>query len=201
MVVHCRTLCSVVLIGAGIASSAAADEAGPATSTRTDPPTVVTATPPGDARPKAERSWYGWQILLVDVGSLALAGGGFVGWIGTDSPGPFIALLACGSLAYGVSSPVVHALHGNMTTSWVSLALHWGTALLDTGFVFLAGYALAPAIVFIAPAILLIPSTIEAAALAYEMKLVTPTPRGSSWLTPTFNLPKGGATLGIAGDF
>lgn len=74
------------------------------------PPTVpVSRTAP------AERSWYGWQILLADAASFACVGV-------TEQE-------AC-LLGFALSGPVVHTLHGRPGRGLASLGLRVGLPLI-----------------------------------------------------------------------
>ncbi len=65
--------------------------------------------------PTHERYWYGWQTLIVDGASLAVAGVGF----GTGNT-PTITV---GELAYTFGAPIVHWTHGNVGFGFASLGL------------------------------------------------------------------------------
>jgi hypothetical protein len=172
------------------------------------------ASPEPDAVPvPPERTWYGWQILLVDGGSLALllAGAG-------SSSTQVVSDL--GGIGYVAGGPTVHWVHGNVGKGFASLALRLGlplgglvlgllmangscgggnscdSAVLDILLGFGLGFIAAP--------------VIDVAALAYDdaprktpaAKLSTPALR----LAPTATLPRDAAgrvtpSLGLAGAF
>jgi hypothetical protein len=75
-----------------------------------DPPSLALA--PRPEPPARPRHWYGWQTLLVDAGSLALAP------------------LGVGIVTYALGPPVVHAAHGRAGAMLGSLLLRVGLPIV-----------------------------------------------------------------------
>jgi hypothetical protein len=172
------------------------------------------ASPEPDAVPVPPgRTWYGWQILAVDGGSLALILAG----AGSQST-QFITDL--GLLGYVAGGPTVHWAHGNVGKGFGSLGLRLGlplgglllgvamaggscgtgnscdNAILDIVLGFGIGFIAAP--------------IIDVAALAYDdapPKTPSATLRAPALrLAPTATLPRDAAgrmtpSLGLAGAF
>jgi hypothetical protein len=69
-----------------------------------------------------ETSWYGWQTLAADAGSLGV-GAALSG--GNGSAGLVAALTG-----YALAAPTVHAAHGNWGTAGGDLALRVGTPVV-----------------------------------------------------------------------
>jgi hypothetical protein len=77
--------------------------------------------PPASADPApAESSWYGWQTLIVDAGSVAVAA---LGWEKQ-------ALSAVGVGGYLLGGPIVHAVHGRGISAAGSLGLRLAAPLV-----------------------------------------------------------------------
>jgi hypothetical protein len=80
----------------------------------TEPATEVSSAPAAEA----PQRWYGWQPLMVDVGSIAtMVGGGFVRGAGT---GPIEILGGAGCL---LGAPLIHLGHEHPGKAGTSLAL------------------------------------------------------------------------------
>ena len=76
--------------------------------------------------------WYGWQILAVDSGLLAL----FATWPAWKFDGT--ALLTVDAIAYVLAGPIVHGAHGRGPAAGASVALRLGCTMLG-GLVGLVG--------------------------------------------------------------
>ncbi len=76
-------------------------------------------------RSETETSWYGWQTLIVDLGSHAAATGAVVasGGFG-DKPTTAQYAIAFSWLgAYVLGTPIVHAAHGHWDRAGISLSM------------------------------------------------------------------------------
>lgn len=87
---------------------------------------------PADApvvQPATKREWYGWQVLLVDAGSILVMIGGAAAQSG--------AVAGTGGLIYLGGPAVVHWAHGNVAKGFGSMGLRLGApfagALLGFG--------------------------------------------------------------------
>jgi hypothetical protein len=87
---------------------------------------------PADApvvQPATKREWYGWQVLLVDAGSILVMIGGAAAQSG--------AVAGTGGLIYLGGPAVVHFAHGNVAKGFGSMGLRLGApfagALLGFG--------------------------------------------------------------------
>lgn len=74
--------------------------------------------------PATKREWYGWQVLLVDAGSLVVMIGGAAAQSG--------AVGATGGLIYLGGPAVVHFAHGNVAKGLGSMGLRLGAPLAGT---------------------------------------------------------------------
>jgi hypothetical protein len=108
-----------LLTAAAPAFAEEASSGGP----RSDPPAARS-----DATPSTRPAWYGWQVLLADVGAFALA------LLSTQSTGGDVTWLGVGGVAYAAGGPVIHAIHGRYVNAAVSLGLRVAVPLV--------GYAL-----------------------------------------------------------
>jgi hypothetical protein len=186
------------------------------------PPPAPQPAPAGPQAPSPElqRTWYGWQILLVDAGSffLVLEGSGLSGQAASRGEGQALAGLAL--LGYLGGGPTVHWAHGHVAKGFGSLGLRAGLPVAGgllglgvavsspntsgNGFAALADIGLGVLLGLIAAPI------VDVAWLAFdeapqgESANVRPTP--ALRLMPTATLPRDASgrfapTLGLAGVF
>jgi hypothetical protein len=75
-------------------------------------------------------SWYGWQTLIIDLGSHAAATGAIVasgGDLGGGKPSTTQYAIAFSWLgAYVLGAPIVHAAHGHWDRAGISIAMRAG---------------------------------------------------------------------------
>ncbi len=91
---------------------------------------LVTFTPRLAAGEDARGPWFGWQVMLVDVGATALiAGGGAL----TSTSSGFAVLPILGGVTYLGGGPLVHALHDDPGGSARSIALRVGVPIATGG--------------------------------------------------------------------
>lgn len=134
--------------------------------------------------PRLERTWYGWQTLLAD----AVTGSVLFGLLASDpdDADPVVAAL----VAWGLATPIVHAVHGNLLHGGASILLRAGAvglSYLTFIFAFIAswnGSSAAYGFVWVAIAGSIIGvAAIDAAALAYTERRVAPSTSGL-WIGP-----------------
>ncbi len=186
--------------------------------TWTTPPLQKNADQSADSRSKAEREWYGWQILLVD-------GASFVGLLAAEGQrATGVADLTVAT--YFLGGSVVHWAHGSATKGFGSLGLRVGiplggavlgavigTAAYGSSNV-VCGFPLcSPAVAFGAVGLLLgvvAAPIVDVAVLAYDEQPPARSDAHSAssrlQLTPVAALPRDAAghnapTFGLAGSF
>ncbi|XXY54231.1 hypothetical protein WME91_24175 [Sorangium sp. So ce269] len=160
----------------------------------------------GGEQPATKTVWYGWQHLLVALGSLIILPVG----AGAES-GPLV-MVGVGGFALG--GPVTHWANGNVGKGFISLGLNAGGALgggligmaiassgNGDGWAALAGFGYGGSLG------LLTANIIDIAALEYEergtaesydyIRVRSPRLR----LAPQVGLAPGGATFGLGGAF
>ncbi|WP_437732676.1 hypothetical protein [Sorangium sp. So ce1335] len=164
---------------------------------------------PGGAQPAPRRVWYGWQHLLVGLGSLVLLP------VGAAAESEALVLLSVGGFAFG--GPVTHWANGNVGKGFISLGLNAGGTIggglvgmvlaassdsYDEPFAALGGFLIGGGLG------LLTANIIDIASLEYEerwptgerydyLRLRSPRLR----LAPQAALAPGGATFGLGGTF
>jgi hypothetical protein len=124
--------------------------------------------------PRVERSWYGWQTLVADLGSGTVV----LGLLLSDSEAtPVLVALT----VWGLATPVLHVLHGNYAYAAVSLGARVAgvaASFLAAVFVFLAsGWGNDPpsALLWVTPVAFVVGiAAIEAGYLAFEERKVVP---------------------------
>lgn len=94
----------------------------------------VSPARPSPAEVHATGEWYGWQIMLADLGVIgALAGGGVLSSVSRD----FAFIPIIGGVGYFAGGPLVHLGHGNPGGATKSLLLRlavpFGAAALGVG--------------------------------------------------------------------
>lgn len=143
---------------------------------------------------RTEREWYGWQFLIVDGVSLALA----VSTIGTGSVVQFG--VASGGFSFG--APIVHWAHGHLGRGFASLGLRLGLPITAIGITLVAGRGYSSLLVgaVLVPTSIAAAITIDAAVLAYDSAPNARAPRGLAW-APTLDLRAEGVAVGVAGSF
>lgn len=148
-------------------------------------------------------SWYGWQILSADAGSVLLSYG-----LGVGLASPAAAIT--GGITYLGAGPVIHGVHGNLGAAFGSLGLRTALPVLGTFAGVLAGGdsrrsdfnfgaiygGIAGFTVGIATA-----SVIDAVALAHESVAPKPVPVGKVLWRPNLGLNQRGAEVGVSGAF
>lgn len=151
------------------------------------------------APPHYEKHWYGWQTLIVDAASIALAFGGGIAEI---EP-----LFWTGIVGVVSGSPIVHFAHGNAGVGFASMGVRAGLLFIVIMVtVILALDALgddssngddlvAAEIVALSAAIGA--SALDAAVFAYDRVLVG----GQALLRPWYDARSGSAGLRVAGSF
>ncbi|WP_437632783.1 hypothetical protein [Sorangium sp. So ce854] len=166
----------------------------------------------GGAQPAPRRVWYGWQHLIVGLGSLVLLP------IGAAAESEGLVLVSLGGLALG--GPVTHWANGNVGKGFISLGLTAGCTIgggMVGGLLGAASdelYAAAGGLVIGAGLGLLTASIIDIAALEYEERWPTGerydylrvrSPRlrlaPQVGLVPQAGVAPGGATFGLIGAF
>jgi hypothetical protein len=100
------------LLPASIAVAAALALAPPA---RASEPRILYPDPAFDMRPPPQR-WYGWQVLTAAGGMSTLT---FVGLSIRNAP-----LVVTGAFTLPFVGPIIHNLHGQRRTSYISFALN-----------------------------------------------------------------------------
>ncbi|MGK3969184.1 hypothetical protein WMF01_52415 [Sorangium sp. So ce1667] len=160
----------------------------------------------GGEQPATKTVWYGWQHLLVAVGSLVLVP------VGAGAESEALVLVGVGGFALG--GPVTHWVNGNVGMGFISLGLNAGGAF-GGGMIGLAlvssgrGLAELSGLLFGGSLGLLAANIIDIAALEYEERGATEresydyirvrSPRLR--LAPHVGLAPGGATFGLGGAF
>ncbi|MGK3984924.1 hypothetical protein WME99_17890 [Sorangium sp. So ce136] len=164
----------------------------------------------GGEQPATKTVWYGWQHLLVAVGSLIILP------VGAGAESEPLVMVGVGGFALG--GPVTHWANGNVGKGFISLGLNAGGALGGGligmaiassgdrdghGWAELAGFGYGGALGLLAANI------IDIAALEYEERGATEresydyirvrSPRLR--LAPQVGLAPGGATFGLGGAF
>lgn len=145
---------------------------------------------------RSQRNWYGWQVLLVDLGSLVLN----VAALSSESTGLWYA--SAGLQLLG--PPIVHWAHGRVGAGFGSMGLRLGLPLL--GGLAAAGSAgdgdLSPFIIG-AGVGGLVAAVLDIALLSTETRGVSANRAASSgvrWALGASPLP-GGVQLGVGGAF
>jgi hypothetical protein len=113
--VHSLTCAAILLLSLSSANAASADDDD------ADPPAPAAASTPASSAP--ETRWYGWQTILVDIGSVGL--GVAVGRAAGTGAG-----LAVGLTGYAIGAPIVHLAHGEGGDAGVSVGLRLGLPLV-----------------------------------------------------------------------
>lgn len=213
-----RTLASLTgaaallfLVSATTAARADDDGAPPAATT-----TKTTAATTATRSTATETSWYGWQTLAVDGGSIAM--GLALGSAGHGGAG---GVLALGGYVFG--GPIVHAAHGHTDAVLGDLGLRLGAPLLGS----IVGYGVGvatfqgcgPSSSFLCgrdwagiggavygglggavTAVIL-----DAALLGRERvrkdDVAAPAPRGVRWTPQVAVSPRGEPSVGVGGSF
>jgi hypothetical protein len=168
---------------------------------RVDTRNDILFRPPGTAQPEAapkapRTTWYGWQILLADIASLATA---------TQVP------------AYGLvlGGPAIHALHGQRKKAWQSFGLRLGLPFAGAlvglaaveescdrsgcggGMQALAGMALGAAAGWVTAAIVDITYLArKPSKVSRELRKIQRMP-----VQPSISMVEGGAVLGVGSAF
>ena len=81
--------------------------------------------------PPREKVWYGWQTLVVDAGTLGIAGIA----VGTQSR----ALGTVGLVGFVIGAPIVHFVHGNVGPGFGSMSYRLFLPLIGMGIGALVG--------------------------------------------------------------
>lgn len=90
----------------------------PATARAAEPTAPAEESSPAATPTPASVRWYGWQPLVVDLGSIATkVGGGFVRGAGTAP------IEIVGGAGYVLGAPLIHLAHGQADKAGVSIAL------------------------------------------------------------------------------
>jgi hypothetical protein len=112
---HSLACAAILLLSLSSANAASADEddAG-------QPAPAAASTPASSVR---ETRWYGWQTMLVDIGSVGL--GVAAGRAAGTGTGFAVALTG-----YAVGAPIVHLAHGEGGDAGVSVGLRLGLPLV-----------------------------------------------------------------------
>ncbi len=149
-------------------------------------PVPMRPGPPGrdvgsrDGGEPGASSWYGWQILIIDVATVAT--------FAADDSGTRMG----GGLAYTLGGPVVHWAHGQQGAGWGSLALRSFTPLLFIGADDDAGRSAAYGAALLA-------SVLDITLLAHER--MPKSRRRSAALAPYVAVGRGSASSGLGGSF
>ncbi|WP_437504184.1 hypothetical protein [Sorangium sp. So ce1099] len=161
----------------------------------------------GGEQPATKTVWYGWQHLLVALGSLIILP------VGAGAESAPLVMVGVGGFALG--GPVTHWANGNVGKGFVSLGLNAGGAF-GGGLIGLAiaspgrdGWEQLAGFVYGGSLGLLAANIIDIAALEYEERRATEresydyirvrSPRLR--LAPQVGLAPGGATFGLGGAF
>ncbi len=91
---------------------------------------LITFAPHPAAGEDARGPWFGWQVMLVDAGAIALVPGG--GALTSNSSG-FAFLPILGGATYLGGGPLVHALHDDPGGAGRSVALRLGVPIATGG--------------------------------------------------------------------
>ncbi|MGK3999384.1 hypothetical protein [Sorangium sp. So ce1024] len=166
---------------------------------------------PGGAQPTPKTVWYGWQHMLVFLGSLVLLP------IGADGDSEGLVWLSISGFALG--GPVTHWANGNLGKGFISLGLNAGCTLGGGMVGMLVGaasddpFAALGGLVFGGGLGLLTANIIDIAVLEYEEReaaerydyLRVRSPRlrlaPQVGLVPQAGVAPGGATFGLTGAF
>jgi len=177
-----------------------------------------TAAQPTDAQPfdpvavRSHRRWYGWQVLLVDLGALAFSAAA----LAADSR----ALVYTAGAVQFFGPPIVHWTHGRVGAGFGSMGMRLALPLLGAfvGYgttectVRYSSYGYASgedcsdqstALVIGLAAGQIIASVLDIAALSYETDSVATArraPRGPQWSASIVPTPHG-LQLGVGGSF
>jgi hypothetical protein len=91
----------------------------PGTTPAPQPTPTQPAPPPAPYKPSThtEKTWYGWQNLVVDAAAVTVLAIGAANWNGGSG------LRVAGGLGYVFGSPVVHWIHGNIGPGFGSLGM------------------------------------------------------------------------------
>jgi len=146
---HVTAITFALALGAGTARADDVTEPPPQVMTPAPAPEVSPQAipappedlPPAIPSPEAKTSWYGWQTLLVDGGSVALLGtdAALISAAGRDptlNAGTVILLFGpgvLGSLGYLLGGPTVHWAHGHIGTGFASLGIRVAGPLAGLG--------------------------------------------------------------------
>ncbi|MBS2013935.1 MAG: hypothetical protein JST00_13680 [Deltaproteobacteria bacterium] len=162
----------------------------------TEAPSEERAEPPSE--PPTETRWYGWQTLLVDASTVAVA-------FAAEHPAP-------PALVFVSGAPIIHLLHGRPEAAGMSVALRTlvpAVAALP-GLVWMAGcegWGCVPGVLTAvagAGAGGLAALIVDAAVLAKERVPVLPASRdavGKVHIAPSAGLTRGGAMMSVGGTF
>ncbi len=172
--------------------------------------------PPGDgpAHDSGETRWYGWQVLVADASSVAVAA------LGSGTNTPALGWLGIGGMF--LASPIVHGFHDRWGALGASLGMRLGLALVG-GVIGVAvappcdssGSFLGPLVcslnqaaygIYGASAGLAVASAVDVIGLSWEHVHVRRTDTSGLQLTPLLRFSRaegrvGGATVGVAGEF
>ena len=155
---------------------------------------------------RGQRHWYGWQVLLVDLGALAFSGAA----LGSGSTA--LTYVAGGIQLFG--PPIVHWSHGRVGAGFGSMGIRVALPLLGA----LVGYSNAKctrgySLEDCSPQVIatviglgigqIVASIVDIASLSYESTSPSSaqrTPRGPQWsasIVPTAH----GLEMGVGGSF
>lgn len=148
----------------------------------------ATEAPPEQPATTEKRKWYGWQTIVVDCVAI----------------GALFPFFFPGVALYGLGSPIVHWIHGNVGAGLISATLRLGGGATLVGGGAMASSsggsaAGAGGAIFIVTGIVALATApvLDAAVFGYD----EPEPEKSVRLVPTFAVTPAGATAGVAGTF
>jgi hypothetical protein len=187
----------------------------PKTSSSPVPADPDDAPPRGEpARDPGEARWYGWQVLVADASSVAVA------VLGSATNTPVVGWLGIGGVFF--ASPIVHGFHDRWGAAAASIGLRLGLALVGG----VIGAAVAPPCnssgSFLGPLVcaldteayglygasagLAVASAVDVVGLSWDHIRVRRTDTNGVRLTPLLRLSRaegrvGSGTVGVAGEF
>jgi len=153
-----------------------------------------------DDAPTVTRTWYGWQTLVADGGTLAAT---FV--LAATAPSDAALAPLTFIAGYTLAAPIVHFAHGNALRGLASIGVRLVTPSLAT----LAGHAIdgeqvkgywndGASIGLLGG--MFAASVVDATFLAWDESVIVPAKR-SATIEPRLSVTAKGASAGLAGAF
>ncbi len=177
-------------------SHAAAQQRAPVSQLASAAPTRSPRTPDSEYLVEPQRRWYGWQTLLSDGASIAIAV--IAGSVETAE------LLPVAGVGILLGAPIVHWAHSHVGKGFTSLGLRAVPALFTLAASSSSGLSVTGMTYsLLAVASLLVVISIDAAANAWEAPRTSPMSAGGRSMrryvfAPSVHLRRDGATVGVS---